>query len=86
MSEKLQHLCQGVTAISPGIEIRLKTSESEPDKWSVVIAVGDAILIYTDYVPFDDAIDVALVKLAHISSRMMAAVRQKSEPPPPEGK
>ena len=79
---KLVKLCQGAAAIAPGIEIRFKPSETAAGQWAVMLSVGDAILVYTDYAPLDDALDRALSKLASISTRMMAAVRQKSEPPP----
>lgn len=81
MSENLKKLCQGVEAISSGVEIRLIPSESERGKWSIVVAVRDAILIWTDFAPIDESVDKALSKLAAISTRMMAAVRRKSEPP-----
>lgn len=73
--EKLEKLCTGVRAIAPGIEIRLKPSEGEAGKWSVIVSAGDAILVYTEYVPLDDALHAALVKIASISQRMLAAVR-----------
>jgi len=82
VSDKLQKLCQGVEAISPQAEIKFVPSSSDQGKWSVVVAVGDAILVYTEYAAIDDAIAQALKKLAAISTRMLAAVRRKSEPPP----
>jgi len=81
MNDKLDKLCQGVAAIAPGIEIRLKPSETEEGQWSVVVSVGDVILIATDFAPLDEALGRALGKIASISTRMMAAVRNKSDPP-----
>lgn len=87
--EKLIKLAKGVRAIGNGAEIRIKPSEVLSDEWSVMIFVGAAIILFTDFLPLDRAIDQALSKLASISSRMMAAIRQEpppsSEPPPPTG-
>lgn len=83
--EKIQKLCDGVRAIGPGIEIRLKPSEDVPDQWSVMVIGGNggAILIYTDFDTLDRALAQACSKLANISQRMMAAVRQSGSTPPP---
>ena len=87
--EKLEKLCKGVRAIGAGVEIRIRPSEVVSDQWSVMISAGAAIIAHTDYMPLDDALDQALGKLASISSRMMAAIRQTpptpSEPPEPPG-
>jgi hypothetical protein len=48
--------------------------------------VGAAFIIHSDFGTLDEALDQALSKLAGISSRMMAAIRQpSSEPPGPPG-
>jgi hypothetical protein len=83
--EKLEKLCTGVRAIAPGIEIRLKPSEGEVGKWSVIVSAGDAILVYTDYEPLDGALTTALAKLASISQRMLAAVRPPDSGPEEPG-
>jgi hypothetical protein len=85
--EKLAKLCKGVRAIGHGAEIRIKPSEVVSDQWSVMIFVGAAIIAFSDFLPLEEALDQSLKKLATISSRMMAAIRQtppsESEPPPP---
>jgi len=85
--DKLIKLCKGVRAIGHGAEIRIKPSEVMSDEWSIMISVGSAIISFTDFLPLDAALDQALAKLASISSRMMAAIRQApsspSEPPGP---
>lgn len=79
--EKLDKLCKGAQSIGPAVEIRLRPSEKEPGKWSVLLVVADATIIAnTDFLEPGEAVDAALRKLASISSRMMAAVRQ-SQPP-----
>lgn len=87
--EKLAKLCKGVRAIGNGAEIRIKPSEVVSDQWSIMIFVGAAIIAFSDFLPIDEALDQALLKLASISSRMMAAVRQgpppSSDPPPLTG-
>lgn len=83
--EKLIKLCKGVRAIGHGAEVRIKPSEIISDEWSIMIFVGGAIISFTDFLPIEEALDQALSKLASISSRMMAAIRQgpppSSEPP-----
>jgi len=87
--DKLAKLAKGVRAIGHGAEIRIKPSEVISDQWSVMISVGAAIIAFTDFLPLDEALDQGLKKLATISSRMMAAIRQtpssSEAPPPPSG-
>lgn len=83
-TDKLKRLCHGVRAIAPTTEIQLKPSETEPEHWAVMVVAGAAILIHTDFAPLDQSLDQACVKLASISTRMMAAVRQSDRPPPPD--
>jgi len=84
-SDKLQKLCKGVRAISPGIEIQFKPAEGLPDHWSIVVAVGGAVLYYTDYGELDASLDQAIARLSSISNRMMKAINAPvSEPPPTE--
>jgi hypothetical protein len=87
--EKLGKLCKGVRAIGNGAEIRIKPSEVVSDQWSIMIFVGAAIISFTDFLPLEEALDQSLSKLASISSRMMAAIRQgpppSSDPPPLTG-
>jgi hypothetical protein len=80
--EKLIKLCKSVRAIGNGAEIRIKPSEILSDEWSIMIFVGAAIISFTDFLPLDAALDQALSKLASISSRMMAAIRQGPPPSP----
>jgi len=85
--EKLEKLCKGVRAIGYGVEIRIRPSEVVSDQWSVMISAGAAIIAHTDFLPLDEALDQALGRLASISSRMMAAIKQappsQSDPPGP---
>jgi hypothetical protein len=91
-SPLLHKLCEGVRAIAPGIEVRIKASEGMSDQYSIMVVAGAAILLYTDYLPLEESLAQACSKLASISSRMMAAVRppheagSSTEPaPPPSG-
>lgn len=81
----LQKLCDGVRAIAPGIEVRIKNSEVLSGEYSIMVVAGAAILLHTDYAPLEDSLSQACMKLASISNRMMAAVRPapETEPSPP---
>lgn len=87
--ERFRKFCEGVRAIAPGVEIHIRPSESVKDHWSILVYVGAAIILYTDYAPLDDVVAYASSKLAGISTRMMAAIREvpaipSTIPPPPE--
>lgn len=83
--EKLIKLCKSVRAIGQGAEIRIKPSEVVSDEWSIMIFVGGAIISFSDFLPIEEALDQALAKLASISTRMMAAIRQGPPSVPPFG-
>jgi hypothetical protein len=50
----------------------------------MAVAGGAAILINTDFGPIDEVLDQALRRLAAISTRTLAAVRQSPLPPAPD--
>jgi hypothetical protein len=87
---RFRKFCDGVRAIAPGVEIHIRPSEAVKEHWSILVHVGAAIILYTDYGSLDDAVAQASGKLAGISSRMMAAIREapplvpSTIPPPPE--
>lgn len=84
MPGALEKLCHGVRAISPGMEIHFTPSESEPEKWAVLIVANGAIIVNTDYDVVEKSVEQALRKLANISARMMAAVRPSPLPMSPD--
>jgi len=66
------------------MEIHFTPSESEPEKWAVLIVANGAIIVNTDFDVVDKSVEQALSKLAKISARMMAAVRPSNPPPDTE--
>jgi hypothetical protein len=84
--DRLEKLLAGVRAIGPGIEVRFTPSETSGalEAWSVTVVAGSVILIYVDFDTVDNVLATACVKLASMSSRMMAAVRRTDPPPAPE--
>lgn len=87
--ERFRKFCDGARAIASGVEIHVRPSEAVKEHWSILVYVGAAIILYTDYGSLDDAVAQANSKLAGISSRMMAAIREvpaipSTIPPPPE--
>ena len=72
---KLKALAKGVRAISPGFEIKISMSESNPEHYCISVGVfPHAIVIYTDYGLLDTVLSLALSKLSNISQKTLAAI------------
>lgn len=73
--DKLKALCKGVRAISPGFEIKLTASSDNHEHWCITIGAPHAIIVYTDFGLLDTVIGLALSKLANISQKTLAAIK-----------
>ena len=78
-TEKLRALCKGVRIISPAFEIKLIASSENPEHWCITIGAPDAIIVYTDFGLLDTVIGLALGKLASISQRTLAAIKDEGK-------
>jgi hypothetical protein len=74
-TDKLKALCKGVRSISPGFEVKLTASSDNPEHWCVTVGSRDAIIVYTDFGLLDTVIGLAISKLANVSQRTLAALK-----------
>ncbi len=73
---KLKALLRGVRAISPGFEVKLTPSGSNPDHWCITVGVlPNVIVVYTDFGLPDTVLSLALSKLSNISQKTIAAIK-----------
>lgn len=74
-TDKLVRLINGVRSISTSLEITITASNENPTHVAIRIGVLGAVLFNTDFGLPDTVIDLAIVKLASISQKTLAAVK-----------
>jgi hypothetical protein len=78
-TDKLLKLCNGVRAISPGMEVKVISSQDNVTHFSVAVCVSSVVIFATDFGLLDTVLSLAISKLANISQRTLAAVKPSDE-------